>query len=84
MGFPPNSEVKICVPKRRSVESMPIVAAKIGKAKMTRIIVTKTDQIKMGILIRVIPGQRIFKIVTKKLIPESKVPTPEICTLQSQ
>ncbi len=41
-------------------------------------------QTKMGIFIRVMPGQRILKIVTKKLMPEIKLPTPAICTVHIQ
>ena len=63
---------------------MAAVAVKIGKAKITKIIVAKEDHTKIGIFISVIPGQRIFSIVTKKLIPDIVLPTPAICTIQIQ
>ena len=53
-------------------------------AKTIKIIAQRTLQTKIGIFIKVIPGQRIFKMVTKKLIPESVVPTPAICKIQIQ
>ena len=67
IGLPPNPAVKIGVSSKRSVMSMARFAVRIGKAKTTRITVAREDQTKMGIFIKVIPGQRIFKIVTKKL-----------------
>jgi hypothetical protein len=48
------------------------------------IIVAKVAQTKIGIFINDMPGHLIFKMVTKKFIPEIKVPAPEIWTLQSQ
>jgi hypothetical protein len=63
---------------------MPTSAVRIGKAKITRITVAKDAQTKIGILQMVIPGQRIFKIVTKKLIPARRDPAPDIWTLHAQ
>ncbi len=70
--------------EKRSKVSMPVVAVKIGNAKTMRTKVTKIVQIKSGIFISVMPGQRMLRIVTRKLTPESKVPAPEIWTLQIQ
>ncbi len=84
IGLPPKSEVKKCIPKVRSNESIMSVAVKMGKANTTKINEFNTDQTKSGIFIKVMPGQRILKIVTIKLMPESKVPIPDIWTLQIQ
>ena len=37
-----------------------------------------TDQVNIGIFISFMPGARIFRIVTMKLIPVVKLPIPEI------
>lgn len=44
----------------------------------------KEAQVKTGILNIVIPGARIFRIVTKKLIPVNVVPIPESCNAHIQ
>ena len=54
--------------------SIAAVAVKMGKAKTTRTIVAKDAQTKIGIFISVMPGQRIFKIVTKKVNPRKQAP----------
>ena len=51
---------------------------------MTSITEHKQLQTKIGIFISVMPGQRIFKIVTKKLMPDMVLPMPAICTIQIQ
>ena len=39
-------------------------------------------QVKIGIRIMVMPGARIFTMVAIRLMPESVVPTPAICSDQ--
>ena len=39
-------------------------------------------QVKIGIRIIVMPGQRILTMVTIRLMPESVVPTPATCRPQ--
>ena len=39
-------------------------------------------QVKIGIRIIVMPGQRILMIVTIRLMPDSVVPTPATCSPQ--
>ena len=84
MGLPPASDVKKCIPIVRSNVSKNKVAVKIGNAKITMTMLVNALHVNNGIFIKVIPGQRIFKIVTKKLIPDNKLPTPAIWTLQIQ
>lgn len=84
MGLPPPPAVKKCMPKERSKDSKISVMVRIGKAEITRIILHRDVQTNIGIFISVIPGARIFKTVTRKLMPESKLPRPEICKLHIQ
>ena len=39
-------------------------------------------QVKIGICISFMPGARILNTVTRKLIPVSNVPIPDICNAQ--
>ncbi|CFO72450.1 Uncharacterised protein [Bordetella pertussis] len=39
-------------------------------------------QVNTGMRISVMPGARILTMVTSRLTPESKVPTPAICKVQ--
>jgi len=61
---------------------MPNVAVKIGKAKSTRIMAHKAVHENTGNFIMVMPGQRILRMVTAKLTPDSKLPIPDICSAQ--
>jgi hypothetical protein len=70
--------------RRRSKESIASVAVRIGKAKIMSTNVPTALQMNMGIFMRVIPGQRILKMVTKKFTPERRLPIPAICTLHIQ
>ncbi len=54
------------------------VTVKIGKAKMIIRQVVKTDHENKGIRISFMPGARILRMVTRKLIPVVKLPIPEI------
>ena len=51
-------------------------------SKIIKMLAQITVQQNTGNLNKVMPGARIFRMVTKKLIPDSKLPTPEICTAQ--
>ena len=48
---------------------------------MRRLAASAVQQ-KTGMRMRLIPGARVFRIVTTKFIPVSNVPTPEICSAQ--
>ena len=43
---------------------------------------TSAVQVNTGIFIRVMPGARMRRIVTMKLMPVSVVPKPDICSDQ--
>ena len=58
------------------------MAASTGKAATIRTLVTSEVQVKIGIFIRVMPGARMRRMVTMKLMPLSVVPNPEICSAQ--
>ena len=51
------------------MNSMISALVSTGVAMTTRTLVTSTVQARIGILNRVIPGARILKIVTRKLMP---------------
>src|SRR3990167_5804070 len=84
MGFPPISDVKKCMPSNRSSERSVSVTVKIGKANATSDMLHSTDHAKIGIFISVMPGARILNIVTIKLIPDNKLPIPDICSAHIQ
>ncbi len=50
-----------------------------GKARITINVVINVVTVNIGICINFIVGVLHLKIVTKKLIPVAKVPSPEIC-----
>ena len=50
-----------------------------GKAKMIRSETISVDQVKIGMRIIVMPGQRMLKIVTMKLKDAAIEATPRIC-----
>jgi len=56
---------------------MVIAAAKTGKERRRRKAVTNTDQTKSGIVYISIPRQRIFRMVTIKLIAPKMDEIPE-------
>ena len=47
-----------------------------------RMLVQSAVQVKTGIFIMVMPGARIFTMVAMRLMPESNVPMPAICSAQ--
>jgi len=63
--------------KLRSVKSIVIAPANTGRDKRRRKAVTNTAQQKSGILCINIPGARILKIVTIKLIAPKIDAAPE-------
>ena len=56
---------------------------RIGKAATIRMLVQSADQTKIGSFIMLMPGARIFTMVATRLIPESNVPMPAICSAQT-
>jgi hypothetical protein len=54
------------------------VAVKIGKDATIRRFEARAVQQKIGIWRYPIPGARNFKMVVKRLMPDSNVPKPEI------
>ena len=73
---PPFSGSKTCAPKRRSAPSAKSAAARAGKTRSTRIEVTSTVQVKIGIRNIVMPGARMQRIVVMKLTAPRIVPKP--------
>ncbi len=59
---------------------MPSTAVSTGKAATIRTLVHREVQVNTGIFIRFMPGARILTMVTNRLMPDSKVPTPAICS----
>ena len=57
-------------------------AVSTGKVTTISTLVHSAVQVKTGIRISVMPGQRIFRIVVARLIADSVVPTPAICRPQ--
>jgi hypothetical protein len=66
----------MCIPKRRSPARPKKAAARTGKTIRTRIEVTSTVQVKIGIRNIVMPGARIVTIVVMKLTAPMIVPKP--------
>ena len=64
-----------------SVSSIVIAPAKTGKDNSNKKAVIKTAQTNNGVLLEVIPGHRMFIIVTMKLIAPNIEETPAICKL---
>ena len=68
---------KKLVLKFRSVRSIVIAAARTGNERRSKKAVTKIDQTKRGMVYISIPRQRIFRIVTIKLIAPMIDEAPE-------
>ncbi|MNJ65031.1 hypothetical protein D3C77_610230 [compost metagenome] len=58
------------------------VAARTGKAATISTLVTSEVHVKIGIFIRLMPGARMRRMVTMKLMPLSVVPSPDIWSAQ--
>ena len=82
IGLPPKSLVKKLVPTVRSSPSSSSTAVSTGKAATISTLVHRAVQVNTGIFIRLMPGARILMMVTSRLMPDSKVPTPAICKAQ--
>jgi hypothetical protein len=65
-----------------SVSNIVIAPAKTGRESKSRKAVIKTAQTNKGVLWAVIPGQRIFKIVTIKFIAPKIEEIPAKCKLK--
>ncbi len=59
---------------------MPNVAVRTGKAATISRFDARAVQQKTGMRLYPIPGARIFNIVVVRLIPDNRVPRPEICS----
>jgi len=68
MGSPPPAGSKNLVLKLRSVKSIVIAPASTGRERSSKNAVTKTDQTNKFKRSKLIPGDRILKIVVIKLI----------------
>ena len=68
MGSPPPTAEKKEVPKWRSVRTIVIAPAKTGITAINKYAVISQVQANIGIFINVMPGARIFKMVTMMLI----------------
>jgi hypothetical protein len=68
--------------KLRSVSSLVIAPAKTGRDSRSRKAVIRTAHTKRGILCLNIPGARILKIVTMKLIAPIIDDAPDRCRLK--
>ncbi|MNE98522.1 hypothetical protein D3C80_1970400 [compost metagenome] len=58
------------------------MAVRTGKIATIRMLVISAVQVKTGIFIRFMPGARMRRIVTMKLMPVRVVPSPDICSDQ--
>ncbi len=83
-ALPPREGSKNTVPRCRSANSMMRPAVRTGVASTTKREVARTLQQKAGMRSMVIPGARIRRIVTMKLIPPriEAVPTIASPTIQ--
>ena len=77
-GSPPLVAKKKFVEKFRSKNTMMSAAVTHGIANTVRKAVTSIIQTKTGMRMSVIPGARMFRIVTMKLMPEVTDPKPSI------
>ena len=59
-------------------------AVRTGNESSMSTVVHNAVQTKMGIRMSVMPGARILRMVTRKLILVISEPTPAICRAQSQ
>ena len=76
IGSPPAAVLKKLAPNCRSAVSSISATVIIGKANTSRILVTSVIHTNTGILIKDMPGARIFMIVTTKLKPAANEATP--------
>ncbi|MNJ75258.1 hypothetical protein D3C77_723230 [compost metagenome] len=72
--------VKNCEPNIRSNITNANATVRTGNANTIITLVIRTDQVNIGIFIKVMPGARILRIVAIKLIPVINVPIPDICS----
>lgn len=79
MGSPPPAGSKKEVLKFRSVKSMVIAPARTGRERRSRIAVSRTLQINMGIRSNSIPSPRIFMIVVMKFTEPRILLIPARC-----
>src|SRR3954467_2335827 len=73
---PPFSLLKMSAPRCRSASSAKNAEVRAGKATRMRMLVTKMDQVKMGIRNIVMPGARRQTIVVSMLTAPRIVPRP--------
>ncbi|MOA07735.1 hypothetical protein D3C78_1274510 [compost metagenome] len=78
ISIPPLAIVKNWDPNSRSNIINARATVNTGKANTMITFVINTDQVNIGIFIKVMPGARILRIVAIKLIPVIRVPIPEI------
>ena len=83
-GLAPAAGLKKLAPKKRSNVSSNSATAITGIAKMIRNEVTSVIQTKTGMRNNVIPGARMFRIVTMKLNPPASDAMPRICRPSAQ
>ena len=79
MVLPPPATLKKFAPKRRSNVNKNNPIASGVKANRIKVDAINVVQVNNGIRINVIPGARILMMVTRKLMPDIKVPKPAIC-----
>ena len=75
-GSPPFDATKNSVPKLRSKNTMIIAAVMIGMAKTVRNATTVIIHVNTGMRMSVIPGARMLRMVTMKLIADVVDPMP--------
>jgi hypothetical protein len=78
-GSPPPAQSKKAVLKLRSVNNIVIAPAKTGKESNNKKAVIYTAQTNKGVRCAVIPGARMFVIVTIKLTAPKIEETPAKC-----
>src|ERR1700730_232588 len=85
IGLLPCAGLKNGTPSVRSRKSAETAAARTVVATMTSGVVASCAHTKSGIRVNVMPGARIFQMVTKKLIPVSveEIPVTKIARHQS-
>ncbi len=79
-GSPPPAAEKKLVPKWRSVSTMVIAPASTGITAISRYAVISHVQQNIGIFISVMPGARMFRMVTMMLIAPMIDEAPMMCT----
>lgn len=79
MGSPPPIGSKKDVLQLRSIISIVRAPARTGRARIRRITVIRTDQIKSGIFSVGIPSIRLLRIVVVKLMAPRRDDTPARC-----